>query len=104
MERDSSKANEHPIGCTCGECKPQWYWLSFADKKQFRGGCVITCNGNVIHAVKKTIDMGINPGQDTSVEMSPISEENLPPEQFRNRLLDLEDAKLVSGPTHGRPQ
>ena len=63
------------------------YWLSFANEKEFGGAIVVDVEPETfVAAVRKTIEMGINPGPGYSVQGKRLPPDEIPAE-FKNRLL-----------------
>jgi len=77
------------------------YWLSFAKEKEFGGAIVVDVEPEEVEleitggsdtekmfvaAVRKTIEMGINPGPGYSVQGKRLPPDEIPAE-FKNRLL-----------------
>jgi hypothetical protein len=70
------------------------FWLSFANKNEFKGVIVIDIADDEIGddtpfeaAITKTIRLGINPGPGTSVQGQSLPPSEIP-DRFKNRLLD----------------
>ena len=65
-----------------------WMFLSFADNDGFKGGAIVKAHG-IIDASLTTHRMKINPGG--QMACNPIPDRELPPEEYRNRLLTKKD-------------
>ena len=61
-----------------------WFYLSFADGSEFRGGCYVEAD-EIIEAIQTSINFGCNGGPDTSVMGCPTDE--APPPHLQYRLL-----------------
>lgn len=75
----------------------RWWWLSFTDAdlpegSQFLGVAVVEARG-LAWAITVAHGLGINPGGD--VMAIEIPDEHVPPESFRNRLLDRAEAESL---------
>ena len=73
------------------KCPYQWYYCSFATKKEFLGALIIQAHG-VIECSIRARSLGANPGGELMA--LPVPEpvnEFLPAEQYRNRLLSKEE-------------
>ena len=81
----------------------EWWYLSFADEHGFRGGCFVEALSEelppnltppdpkhlpLVLAILRANRLGISPGGE--VRGLPVLEGALPPEEYRNRLLDKE--------------
>lgn len=75
----------------------RWYYLSFADDVQFRGGVIIEAYGPAT-AISKAWELGINPGGEVLFTEIPPSH-CPPPEASRNRLLTRKQLEEFFGPT-----
>lgn len=62
----------------------RWHYLSFATDEGFRGGCIVR-GADVVESSKEAWRLGCNPGG--QVLGAPIPEDAMPPERFRERLL-----------------
>jgi hypothetical protein len=69
-----------------------WMYLSFAGPDTFNGGVFIEAHG-LITAVIRCNELGINPhGEVVGVD---VPEGHLPAEEYRNRVLSLEDLQAA---------
>lgn len=66
--------------------EPGWWWLSFADESGFLGACIV-CGAGMMEATIIARGLGCNPGGEVLGEEL----ENLPPDEYRERLLSRED-------------
>jgi hypothetical protein len=73
-----------------------YYWLSFADKKAFRGVCVVRSQATDLFAIRESIAQGCNPGPEYDVRGFPLHEDIVPDPQFVNRLLTREEAEYLN--------
>jgi len=73
-----------------------YYWLSFADKKGFRGVCIVRSQQDHLLAIRESIAQKCNPGTDYDVQGFPLHEDTIVDAQFVNRLLTREEAEYVS--------
>jgi hypothetical protein len=65
-----------------------WWYLSYADEHRFRGGVIIEARGFASASVMSA-QLGYSPGgQVTGLK---IPRDELPPEQYRSRLLTLDE-------------
>lgn len=64
----------------------QWIWLSFADDTGFLGAAIVQ-GGGMMEATMRARQLGCNPGGEVVGE--PL--ENLPPPEYRERLLSMEE-------------
>ena len=85
------------------------FWLSFANEDEFGGVVVVDLcryeidpddEGPVFSAVHKSIRLGLNPGQNYSVQGQELPPDEIPA-QFKHRLLGAADVEqLNSQATH----
>jgi hypothetical protein len=72
-----------------------WWWLSFVDAdspdEDYFQGVVIIQGKNVVEACLNASLLGINPGGEVKALKIP-KDEPLPPEEFRMRLLNKQEA------------
>ncbi len=68
-----------------------WWYCSFADET-FRGVCIIEARG-VVGCAIRAHELAISPGG--QMVAIPIDREDLPPDQWRNRLLTAEQVKAL---------
>lgn len=61
------------------------WWLSFADKK-FLGACIVRAD-SITDAVKRSIELGCNPGRG-QVAGSVIPDSDFVPDEYMDKLLD----------------
>jgi len=73
-----------------------YYWLSFADKKSFRGVCVVRSQATDLFAIRESIAQNCNPGPEYDVRGFPLHEDIVPDPQFVNRLLTHEEAEYLN--------
>lgn len=69
-----------------------WHYLSFASEAGFLGGCIVR-GDDVVEAVKEAHRLGCNPGGE--VLGAPIPDEQMVPEQYRDRLLQKDEIDKV---------
>lgn len=78
--------------------KMSWFYLSYAGDNGFRGGVYLRAYGPVSAARRANID-GISPGGEVRM-VGPLDPDNpdvhLPPPEYRDRLLTLEELKSLS--------
>jgi hypothetical protein len=67
-----------------------WFYLSFADESEFRGGCYVEAT-EIKEAIRVSVAGGCNAGPDTSVMGTPITDGDVPPVHLQNRLLSKEE-------------
>jgi hypothetical protein len=72
------------------ECR--WFWLSFADKAGFRGGCFVFAPG-FMTAVERARALELNPGG----EVVGVAVNEVPPPEWQNRLLTKADMEAGGG-------
>jgi hypothetical protein len=74
------------------------YWLSFANEKEFGGVIIVDVDGpfGILAAIRKTIEMGINPGPGYSVKGMQVPGDAAPA-NFKNRLLDAAEVRRLEG-------
>ncbi len=68
-----------------------WWYCSFADEV-FHGACIIEARG-VVGCAIRAHELAISPGG--QLVAIPIHREDLPPDQWRNRLLTAEQVKAL---------
>ena len=83
MDRQTFMQRMNTLLAQEGKNPLRWWYLSYADE-DFLGGLVIEAHGPT-EAVYLSHHRGINPGGE--VLIIPIPSDNLPPDEYRNRLL-----------------
>jgi hypothetical protein len=70
--------------------KTGFWYLSYADEDQFRGGVIVRAFG-FVHACQRARDLQINPGG--QIQGVPCPPEQVPPPKYQDRLLSLAELK-----------
>jgi hypothetical protein len=75
------------------------FYLSFVDERGFLGGIWTRAIGP-IHALRRTHELGINPGGEVMIVRVPTNApaSAMPPPDYYDRLVDLETLKRILGP------
>jgi hypothetical protein len=79
------------------------FWLSFANEDGFGGVVIIDLDGTKISlddkwmmpAIRKSIDLGINPGPKYAVQGHELPPDEIP-ERFKHRLLDCDEVNHLN--------
>ena len=76
-----------------------WWWLSFIDPEhpvgeKFLGAVILQAGPTIESAAKQAWHAGLNPGGEVAGRICP--NDLLPPEEYRGRLLDREQATLAA--------
>jgi hypothetical protein len=89
LAREEDALRDEGIGQMLGQelsAEKQWLWLSFADETGFLGASIVE-GGGIMEATMRARLLGCNPGGEVLGE--PLT--NLPPEEYRERLLSREE-------------
>ena len=75
------------------------FWVSFANEDECIGVAVVDDDdaSDATTIVRKTIELGCNPGPDSSVQIQKIPDDAVPiPERYKNRLLTKAEVDVLN--------